>query len=117
MDIIIPGTQIDYGERTELHLLMGKTKSIIKEFGDAGYRSRYLSHAKRALYHLSYTPLKMNAFENVLILVFSPCLGTDLNRNSDVSWSGIGASDNTCSQTYYGVGPFSEPAMKDLDSK
>ena len=27
--------------------------------GDAGYRSRYLSHAKRALYHLSYTPLSM----------------------------------------------------------
>nr|PNR63520.1 hypothetical protein PHYPA_001946 [Physcomitrium patens] len=24
--------------------------------GDAGYRSRYLSHAKRALFHLSYTP-------------------------------------------------------------
>ena len=24
--------------------------------GDAGYRSLYLSHAKRALYHLSYTP-------------------------------------------------------------
>ena len=28
-----------------------------KSSGDAGYRSRYLSHAKRALYHLSYTPL------------------------------------------------------------
>ena len=26
-------------------------------FGGAGYRSRYLSHAKRALYHLSYTPI------------------------------------------------------------
>ena len=25
-------------------------------YGDAGYRSRYLPHAKRALYHLSYTP-------------------------------------------------------------
>jgi hypothetical protein len=24
--------------------------------GGAGYRSPYLSHAKRALYHLSYTP-------------------------------------------------------------
>ena len=24
--------------------------------GDAGYRSPYFSHAKRALYHLSYTP-------------------------------------------------------------
>ena len=29
------------------------TKNII---GDAGYRSPYLSHAKRALYHLSYIP-------------------------------------------------------------
>ena len=29
----------------------------IKRFcGGAGYRSRYLSHAKRALYHLSYAP-------------------------------------------------------------
>ena len=53
MDIIIPGTQIDYGERIELHPQMGKIKITIKEFGDAGYRSRYLSHAKRALYHLS----------------------------------------------------------------
>ena len=25
-------------------------------FGDAGHRSPYLSHAKRALYHLSHTP-------------------------------------------------------------
>ena len=27
-----------------------------KSGGDAGYRSLYLSHAERALYHLSYTP-------------------------------------------------------------
>ena len=27
-----------------------------KKSGGAGYRSRYLSHAKRALYHLSYAP-------------------------------------------------------------
>ena len=27
-----------------------------KKFGDGGYRSPYLSHAKRALYHLSYVP-------------------------------------------------------------
>ena len=26
------------------------------QVGGAGYRSRYLSHAKRALYHLSYAP-------------------------------------------------------------
>ena len=33
--------------------------SNLKEnyIGGAGYRSRYLSHAKRALYHLSYAPL------------------------------------------------------------
>ena len=28
-----------------------------KKTGGAGHRSRYLSHAKRALYHLSYAPL------------------------------------------------------------
>lgn len=38
------------------------TKSSIKKkkkktFGDAGHRSPYLSHAKRALYHLSYAPI------------------------------------------------------------
>ena len=26
------------------------------EIGGAGYRSRYLSHAKRALFHVSYAP-------------------------------------------------------------
>ena len=30
-----------------------------KNFGDGGYRSPYLSHAKRALYHLSYVPLSV----------------------------------------------------------
>ena len=29
-------------------------------FGDAGHRSPYLSHAKRALYHLSYIPVLFN---------------------------------------------------------
>ena len=33
------------------HLCLGQNCS-----GGAGYRSRYLSHAKRALYHLSYAP-------------------------------------------------------------
>ena len=34
-----------------------RTQEIIeKSCGGAGYRSRYLSHAKRALYHLSYAP-------------------------------------------------------------
>ena len=34
-----------------------KYKIIKKQLpGGAGHRSRYLSHAKRALYHLSYAP-------------------------------------------------------------
>ena len=28
--------------------------------GGAGHRSRYLSHAKRALYHLSYAPVSVS---------------------------------------------------------
>ena len=31
-------------------------EELQKGTGGAGYRSRYLSHAKRALYHLSYAP-------------------------------------------------------------
>merc|ERR1712227_36616 len=44
--------------------------------------------------------------------VYGPCIGTDLNRNSDVAWGTTGSSDNTCSQTYSGVGPFSELTMQ-----
>ena len=36
---------------------------IAKRFGNAGHRSQYLSHAKRALYHLSYIP-----WDSLLIL-------------------------------------------------
>ncbi|KAK4833211.1 hypothetical protein QYF36_000777 [Acer negundo] len=32
-------------------------KTAKSDYGDAGYRSPYLSHAKRALYHLSYIPI------------------------------------------------------------
>ena len=32
--------------------------TILRWPGDIGYRSRHLSHAKRALYHLSYIPLR-----------------------------------------------------------
>lgn len=31
--------------------------TILHTPGEAGYRSQYLSHAKRALYHLSYIPI------------------------------------------------------------
>ncbi|CBY12541.1 unnamed protein product [Oikopleura dioica] len=41
----------------------------------------------------------------------SICIGVDLNRNSDVAWATVGASDNPCSNTYYGTAPFGEPEM------
>ena len=34
----------------------GKLNNDKNKNGGAGYRSRYFSHAKRALYHLSYAP-------------------------------------------------------------
>ena len=37
-------------------LFVHRTVAQTKTFGDGGYRSPYLSHAKRALYHLSYVP-------------------------------------------------------------
>ncbi len=42
-----------------------------------------------------------------------PCRGVDLNRNFDFLWSsGIGTSTNSCSQTYRGAAPFSEPETR-----
>ena len=38
---------------------VGGCEAIWDNSGDAGYRSLYLSHAERALYHLSYTPVMM----------------------------------------------------------
>ena len=37
--------------------------------GGAGYRSRYLSHAKRALYHLSYAPIVAVTLWNQLLVL------------------------------------------------
>ena len=50
--------------QAQRQLQMTKTNAVQakpkyeKIVGGAGHRSPYLSHAKRALYHLSYTPRK-----------------------------------------------------------
>lgn len=36
------------------------------------------------------------------------CSGVDLNRNFDIFW-GTASSNNVCSDTFHGRGPFSEP--------
>merc|ERR1719272_649548 len=36
------------------------------------------------------------------------CVGTDLNRNFEFMWGGVGASTNPCSDTYRGAGPVDE---------
>jgi len=41
----------------------------------------------------------------------STCVGTDLNRNFAVGWSGPGASPDKCSETYYGTSEFSGPEI------
>ena len=50
---------------------------ILSRPGDAGYRSRYLSHAKRALYHLSYTPwyVRREQIKNQLFFLIRPNMG------------------------------------------
>ena len=46
-----------------------------EKIGDAGYRSPYLSHAKRALYHLSYIPtLFLNSKTILLFFVTFPII-------------------------------------------
>ncbi|XP_069826250.1 carboxypeptidase B2 isoform X1 [Dendropsophus ebraccatus] len=39
------------------------------------------------------------------------CYGTDLNRNFDAGWCGLGASSNPCQDTYCGPFPESEPEV------
>lgn len=36
------------------------------------------------------------------------CMGVDLNRNFDIEF-GTASSNNVCSETFHGRGPFSEP--------
>lgn len=45
----------------------------------------------------------------------SPCVGTDLNRNSRWNWSGPGASGVACSDTYYGSKAASEFETQNLE--
>ena len=47
-----------------------------KTFGDGGYRSPYLSHAKRALYHLSYVPVSV--IQEQILLGVSSCVKVKL---------------------------------------
>ena len=56
--------------RCKLFLVIWQTQSWGKSFGGAGYRSRYLSHAKRALYHLSYAPID-DVYSSFLITVLA----------------------------------------------
>ena len=58
------GLQNSFGLIYDARLIQSEKKS-----GDAGYRSRYLPHAKRALYHLSYTPVVNIASQHHIILI------------------------------------------------
>ncbi|KAJ3137205.1 carbamoyl-phosphate synthase (glutamine-hydrolyzing) cpa2 [Physocladia obscura] len=42
------------------------------------------------------------------------CIGTDVNRNFNINWSGPGASSNPCDDDYYGTFPFSTPEAKNI---
>ena len=49
------------------------TQKCGKENGGEGHRSPYLSHAKRALYHLSYTPSQPLSLPSLLDSQYSRC--------------------------------------------
>ena len=44
----------------------------------------------------------------------SPCVGTDPNRNFDFQWATVGSSDQPCSDTFHGSGPFSEAETRNV---
>ncbi|XP_077146942.1 carboxypeptidase B-like [Ranitomeya variabilis] len=43
-----------------------------------------------------------------------PCVGTDLNRNFNISWCEIGSSDYPCTEIYCGKSPGSEEETKNV---
>ena len=47
-----------FGLTKQLSVFPFLISGLLWKFGDAGHRSPYLSHAKRALYHLSYIPVE-----------------------------------------------------------
>ena len=47
-----------FGLRKQLTVFPFLISGLLWKIGDAGHRSPYLSHAKRALYHLSYFPVE-----------------------------------------------------------
>jgi len=49
--------ELGLDKKIDEFLCIEEFKHETSVLGDAGYRSRYLSHAKRALFHLSYTPV------------------------------------------------------------
>ena len=51
-----------------LPLFLGKRTGVEKS-GPAGHRSQYLSHAKRALYHMSYIPVWIIFFSSLVIKI------------------------------------------------
>ena len=65
--------------------------NLSKKLGGAGYRSRYLSHAKRALYHLSYAPIlivqELSIFSDATYLLTD--LLTDLEDFHLINFTGV----------------------------
>ena len=77
-------------EENEKRRGIGKKTGLKKEkekTGGEGYRSPYLSHAKRALYHLSYTPFHF--WLPTTLLESDLWLGYRVERKSDlgVEWN------------------------------
>ena len=55
------------------YMYVKMSRQIGYSSGDTGYQSQYLSHAKRALYHLSYTPLLPSYSHMFVSMCFSFC--------------------------------------------
>ena len=67
-------------------------QKYFKSCGGAGYRSRYLSHAKRALYHLSYAPNLINwATLSIHILIQLNSISFTARLRGNTKWAHFGA--------------------------
>ena len=72
-----------FGLRKQLAVFPFLISGLLWKIGDAGHRSPYLPHAKRALYHLSYIPVEETG--SYCLIEPSPCYWNSSTASS-IAW-------------------------------
>ncbi|XP_057589368.1 carboxypeptidase A4 isoform X5 [Hippopotamus amphibius kiboko] len=101
----------NYGAYHSLEAIYHEMDSIAGDFPDLANRVKIgRSFENRSMYALKNRLWRKTRSVNP----GSPCIGTDPNRNWNISFAGEGASDNPCSEVYHGAHANSEVEVKSV---